>query len=686
MFLKTQQMKKLIFSSIFALSITLYGNAQCSTSTLQSAGCTCEDGTNNCDLLPDLNLSWWALLNYLNGPTEYSQTGNGSNNGRLRISGSTPNIGHGPLTVLGTSQFVCGDDTLSSYPGSVCPDGNPPRQLIVQRVYQKNANGTMTYYDRYAGAMTYHPTHGHNHVDDWVVFTLRIEDPNDPNPLNWPIVGNGAKLGFCLMDYGTCSYYNNHCKDDNTTYLQGTTMNNSAFPNYGLGGGSYNCSPVIQGITSGYTDIYSKNLDEMWIDIPPGTCNGDYWIVGVVDPSDHFLEENEGNNWTAVPFTLTQQTNENFIASITAPQGLNVCVGDSVLLTATVGALYNWSDGSTTQSIYVTEPGQYSVTVTSNCGISETQPVTITISEKPAQPSSSDQEICAGEVLTLTATGGEVHWFNSNMAEVGVGNSIDVTGVMGSTVFYAQDHLSPDAVIENVGKLDNAEGGFFSTATASLVFHTYQTCVLKSVKVYAQSAGTFTVRLKNNLGQLLNQKIVTVAEGEHRVYLNFDLPVGNGFYLEASGAPMPPMFRANEGLNFPYVLNDYVSIIAPTSTYNYFFDWEILTSGNFCPSDLEEVNVTVNCFLSLDEMNVDAYLTVFPNPARSDVNVSFTLIEASQVHLTMTNLLGAKVYEKTLVENTTFDESIDLSNLQKGVYLINLQVGSKTYTRKLVIN
>ena len=107
-----------------------------------------------------------------------------------------------------------------------------------------------------------------------------IEDTNDPNPLNWPIVGDGAKVGFCLMDYGTCTYYNGHCRDSaNNVWL------NNNFPNWGLGGGQYNCSPVEQGISVGHTDIYSENLDGMWIDIPPGTCNGDYYIVIEVDPN-----------------------------------------------------------------------------------------------------------------------------------------------------------------------------------------------------------------------------------------------------------------------------------------------------------------------------------------------------------------------------------------------------------------
>ena len=48
-----------------------------------------------------------------------------------------------------------------------------------------------------AGTMTYHPTHGHNHTNDWGVFT-RKKDDNEPDPRNWPIVSDGAKLGFAL--------------------------------------------------------------------------------------------------------------------------------------------------------------------------------------------------------------------------------------------------------------------------------------------------------------------------------------------------------------------------------------------------------------------------------------------------------------------------------------------------------
>ncbi len=256
-------------------------------------GCVCEDGSTDCYLLPNIKLSYDLLVDAAENP---------ETPGLLRVSVSTPNVGHGPLRVIATNDLVCGVDTFFNSSITVCPDGSDPSQLVKQRVYRKQGDN-MTYQDRWAGTMTYHPTHAHAHFDDWGVYSLRIPDPNEPNPLNWTMVGEGAKLGFCLMDYGTCEYYNGHCRDDNDNIL---TTN---LPNYGLGGGTYSCGVTNQGISVGWTDVYYYYLDGMFITIPAGVCNGDYALVVQVDPHDVLLEENENDNLMVAPITLTQQTN-----------------------------------------------------------------------------------------------------------------------------------------------------------------------------------------------------------------------------------------------------------------------------------------------------------------------------------------------------------------------------------------
>ncbi len=392
-------MKKQLLLWVLLLMSPIITYAQCTTSNATS--CACKDGTTNCDLLPDIKVARPPLLvNGSSGYVEYPQVCSPScsgNDGRLRVSVSTPNIGHGPLEVRTTTTAICGTDTFYNVASNfTCPNGAYLRQLVNQRVYHKNGN-TMTSYDRFAGSMTYHPTHNHMHVDDWGIYTLRTATA-DPNPLNWPVVGTGSKLAFCLMDYGTCSYYNGHCVDSANNVLT-----NGNFPNFGLGGGSYGCSPSVQGISSGYTDIYYQSLDGMWINLPPGLCNGTYWMVIQLDPYNYFLESDETNNVLAVQVNLTQQGGSNPV--ITASGSTTFCQGGSVSLTASSASNYLWNNGATTQSITVNQSGSYSVTVnTGTACVSTSAPTVVTVSQIPVTATATPSNVCAGESVQLAAS------------------------------------------------------------------------------------------------------------------------------------------------------------------------------------------------------------------------------------------------------------------------------------------
>jgi|GEM_PF-313438 len=589
-------MYRFIYTLLFAFVAMPLGTfAQCTT--VDATGCSCADGTStNCDLLPDITVSDYALLNYLGGPTEYAQTGNGANNGRLRVSGSTPNIGFGPLTVGAENVWTCGTDTFTVFPGT-CSDGSAPKQLIKQKIYHKNGNN-MTYWERWAGSMTYHDTHGHMHVDDWGVYTLRVEDPNDPNPLNWPIIGDGAKLGFCLMDYGTCSYYNAHCEDS-----LGNVMLNGDFPNYGLGGGSYNCSPVEQGITSGYTDIYSENLDGMWIDIPPGTCNGDYWIVMEVDPNNHFIESNEDNNWVAVPFTLTQQVP---VGSSTADIALSgpthVCAGDTLVLTASAGSSYLWSTGDTSATLAVTQAGTYAVTVTSPCGTATSDPITITVGSTVGDPTSAmGDTICMGETANLSATGsGTLFWFDNpnSYNPLASGTSFTTPSLNTTGNYYVGLGILQQGATGSMGPADNAigSGAYHFTNTRYLTFDALTDIEIVSVWVDASSVGNRTIELRDENDNILESLTVNIPAGQSRVTLNFPVPTGTDYRLGLSTASDIGLFRNDGGVTFPYDLSGIASITGSSAGgqyYYFYYDWEVKEQDRVCTGNLLPVDANV---------------------------------------------------------------------------------------------
>lgn len=597
--LRTVQVCAIMVSSILV-------EAQCTTSN--GTGCMCQQsGQTNCDLLPDITISWYALANYAGGPNEYAQN-DASNPGRLRVTGSTPNIGHGALNVRGVDQngyrwFLCGTDTIPLYdPQSdstfTCPNTQQTaKQLIMQRIYHKNGSA-MSFTERFAGTMTYHPTHGHNHVDDWATFTLRSQT-SDPNPLNWPIIGVGAKVGFCLMDYYSCtnSSASGHCRTSQE-YNGGSPLTlSSQFQNYGHGGGGYNCSTISQGISVGYTDVYSESLDGMWVNIPPNTCNGNYWVVMQVDPNNNFVEENDNNNWTAAPVTLTMQTpGGGDFAQITASGPTAFCSGGAVQLTASAGTAYAWSNGATTQSITATGSGDYQCTVTGTCGIDQTPVTTVTSAVTPP-PEGTGATLNGPGTATLGATGSNVNWYDQPTGGtwLGAGNSYQTGTISTTTHYYAEDRSTLPPTSQYTGKTTNSGGGGYGNYAQYLIFDAFAPFTLKSVKVYANSAGNRTFQVLNSSGAVITQATVNVPTGESRVNLNLAVPQGTDLRLNVT-TTLQNLYRNNAGVAYPYTIGNLVSVKGSSAgaTYYYFcYDWEVQGAAQTCASTRTQVTATV---------------------------------------------------------------------------------------------
>ena len=308
--------------------------------------CQCPDGSQICDLLPDLTASALIIQNF---HTEQ--------NGYLTLSNATPNIGWGPVEVRGTGNCFC-DTVQVTCTTQICPDGSTPKELLTQRIYHKNT-GTMTFTDIPAGTMSYHPSHSHIHVDNWAHFSLRMSTM-DPDARNWPILGTGSKVSFCLVNLGDCSSNPGYCVD-----TLGNTITKNDIPNADFG--SVTGCGTEQGIYAGHLDIYSQGMTGMSIDFP-GVCNGDYYIVSITDPDNNFMETNDDNNWVAVPITLSQQPGTPVNASFSYTN-----LGSSFTFTPVVSGgnyTFEWDFGDgTTDTTYVAnhtyaQPGPHTVTLT----------------------------------------------------------------------------------------------------------------------------------------------------------------------------------------------------------------------------------------------------------------------------------------------------------------------------------
>jgi len=107
-----------------------------------------------------------------------------------------------------------------------------------------------------------------------------------------------------------------------------------------------------------------------------------------------------------------------FAVDINVFGNTTLCTGDSVILQANTGTLFNWNNGAQSQSIVVKEAGVYNVVVedANNCvAVSPTISVSILNAFEAEIILNGDSIICPGETLILTSNIDEnFSWSNGN--------------------------------------------------------------------------------------------------------------------------------------------------------------------------------------------------------------------------------------------------------------------------------
>jgi hypothetical protein len=98
------------------------------------------------------------------------------------------------------------------------------------------------------------------------------------------------------------------------------------------------------------------------------------------------------------------------VPTVIANGALEFCQGGNVLLSTQNFAGYQWSSGAAQQSTFVTQPGNYTVTVIDANGcVGVSAPINVTVNQPPTVTITADGpvELCQGGMVTLTATAGQ---------------------------------------------------------------------------------------------------------------------------------------------------------------------------------------------------------------------------------------------------------------------------------------
>lgn len=188
---------------------------------------------------------------------------------------------------------------------------------------------------------------------------------------------------------------------------------------------------------------------------------------------------------------------------------LTICSGDATTLDAGGGfAGYTWSTTETTQSINVSTPGVYSVTVDDGAGCTGETMVTVSTASNPTTNITGNTSICQGEMTTLDAGGG----FNTYLwSTTEATQSINVTtpGTYTVTITNAENcegvasitvNQSPPLTPSITGGLSICQGEM-TMLDAGPGYNTYTWSTTEnSQTISVSNPGTYTVTVTDAAG------------------------------------------------------------------------------------------------------------------------------------------------------------------------------------------
>lgn len=279
------------------------------------------------------------------------------------------------------------------------------------------------------------------------------------------------------------------------------------------------------------------------------------------------------------------------------------CQGGSVTLTSVPNASYVWSTGATTQSIVVTQPGSYTVTVTdnNNCSLASNNKV-VTVNAPPSATvtASGPTTFCAGDSVTLSATNGLNYAWNNG------------------------------ATTRSITALAS---GFFNVT----VTDPNSNCSAVS--------STTTVNVNSRPTVTYNQPENTVCNGGGIIQLTGASPAGGVFSGSGvSGTSFNPSAQSG-------------SVVI---TYTY-------TDGNNCSAQATDA-VNVDICSGIYEADA-ALISIYPNPATSVLNI----VAGGQNidHISISDLSG-KVIMDEVPQIGAGIVTLNVEHLTAGTYIISV--------------
>ena len=442
--------------------------------------------------------------------------------------------------------------------------------------------------------------------------------------------------------------------------------------------------------------------ETLQLDAPTGTGYTYEWSTGATTPSinvstpgNYMVHVWDNNGCDAVSPAVLIEVSPDETPEVSVTGDLEFCQGGSVMLTSTQAQSYTWSNQETSQSITVSQSGNYYVTIEGACDDFTSTTVAVNVLDAPA-PTSNDVTIPTAGTADLTAAGSgtDFNWYDQATGGNYLGSGANWTSpvVTTNTTFYVEEVHTFGGGTTYGAKTDNSTGGTYHNVTGYYnEFDVHANCSLESVKVYTEAAGDRTAYIETSGGTLVHSQTFTIPEGESRIYFtDWDLTPGTDYRFRVLEADHG-LWRDNNtnAVNFPYTVGSLVTItganVSNQQYYYYYYDWEVEAESMDCISDRTPVTVFVNP-VGVAESELADKISAYPNPTDGLLTIEFSSAIEGQVALSVLDVAGKQVQTSTLSAVTAGQRTnMQLSSLAKGTYFVSITTNVGNWTQRISV-
>ena len=212
--------------------------------------------------------------------------------------------------------------------------------------------------------------------------------------------------------------------------------------------------------------------------------------------------------------------------------------------------------------------------------------------------------------------------------------------------------------------------------------------ILKSVKVYTDTAGSREINLVSSDGKILHSKVVRIEKGQTTITLDFYIPAGLGYKLitnddatvKVFGFKSPMLYRTEGAIAFPLISGPLTiyGTNAGAANYYYFYDWKLAFPDLECKSERVPVQVVLKT-VSLHEDPFQNKWSIFPNPADQFLTINLDKsFFRTPVKYEIFNVEG-KVIQNGLISSAM---RLELNAYASGMYAIRIAAYDKESIKK----